>query len=108
MVASRRSRTSATFRTSPPKSTWAENRFGPLDRGQDMRRVMVRYKVKPERAADNEHYIRDVFLQLAKERPAGLRYASFKLADGVSFVHIASVETADGANPLNALAAFKA
>jgi hypothetical protein len=70
-----------------------------------MRRVMVQYKVKADRAAENERYIQAVFAQLEREKPAGLRYASFKLDDGVGFVHIASVETAE--NPLAALAAFK-
>lgn len=72
-----------------------------------MKRVMVRYRVKQDRAAENERLIQAVFAQLEKERPDGLRYASFKLPDGVSFVHIASLETADGQNPLAALAAFK-
>jgi hypothetical protein len=76
-------------------------------RGEDMQRVMVRYKVKADRAAENEAYIRNVFAQLERERPAGIRYASFKLDDGVSFVHIASIETPDGTNPLTALDAFK-
>jgi hypothetical protein len=49
-----------------------------------------------------------VFEQLKREKPPGLRYASFKLEDGVSFVHIASLEVADGSNPLGELAAFKA
>jgi hypothetical protein len=40
-------------------------------------------------------------------KPVGLAYASFKLDDGVSFVHIASIDTADGSNPLLAIAAFK-
>jgi hypothetical protein len=73
-----------------------------------MKSVMVRYKVKPNRAAENEQYIKKVFEQLAHERPFGLRYASFKLDDGVSFVHLVSLETADGSNPLGALAAFTA
>ena len=73
-----------------------------------MKRVMVRYKVKPNRAAENEQYIKKVFEQLEHERPSALRYASFKLADGVSFVHLVSLETADGSNPLGALAAFRA
>ncbi|HWO23574.1 MAG TPA: hypothetical protein VNO30_32760 [Kofleriaceae bacterium] len=72
-----------------------------------MRRVMVKYKVKPDRAAENEHYIKEVFAQLERDRPAGLRYASFKLEDGLSFIHIASLEAADGSNPLLALAAFQ-
>ena len=73
-----------------------------------MRRLMVRYKVKADRAAENERYITSVFEQLKRDKPSGLRYASFKLDDGVSFVHIVSVETADGSNPLGALSAFKA
>jgi hypothetical protein len=35
-------------------------------------------------------------------RPSGLRYASFKLADGVSFMHIVSHER-NGHNPLSEL-----
>lgn len=73
-----------------------------------MRRVMVRYKVKADRAAENENYITNVFEQLNREKPSGLRYATFKLDDGVSFVHIASVEAADGNSPLVELSAFKA
>jgi hypothetical protein len=73
-----------------------------------MKRVMVRYKVKAGRAAENERYIRNVFEQLQRDRPRGLRYASFKLADGVSFVHIASHEAVDGSDPLRELSAFQA
>jgi len=73
-----------------------------------MRKVMVRYKVKADRAAENEGYIAKVFEQLRIERPAGLHYASFKLEDGVSFVHIVSMDAAGGRNPLGELSAFKA
>jgi hypothetical protein len=58
--------------------------------------------------ADNERLIREVFAELERAKPPGLRYASFELGDGQSFVHIASIETTDGANPLAALAPFKA
>ena len=73
-----------------------------------MKRLMVRYKVKADRAAENESYINKVFEQLKSESPSGVRYASFKLDDGVSFVHIVSLETSDGSNPLGELSAFKA
>lgn len=73
-----------------------------------MKRMMVRYKVKADRAAENEGYIAKVFEQLGREKPAGLRYASFKQSDGVSFVHIVSLEAADGSNPLGQMSAFKA
>jgi hypothetical protein len=73
-----------------------------------MKRMMVRYKVKPDRVAENERSIADVFEQLNREQPAGLRYASFKLDDGVSFMHIVEVDTTDGSHPLQALSAFNA
>ena len=72
-----------------------------------MKRLMVRYKVKPEKVAENENFIAAVFNQLHREQPAGIRYASFKLDDGVSFAHVVSLETEDGSNPLGALAKFK-
>ena len=73
-----------------------------------MKRVMVRYKVKADRAAENESYITRVFEQLRRDTPPGLRYASFKLDDGVSFIHLVSHEAEDGNNPLRELSAFKA
>ncbi len=73
-----------------------------------MKRVMVRYKLKAERVGENEALVGAVFTALAEGKPEGLRYATFKLPDGQSFVHIASVETTDGQNPLQALAAFRA
>jgi hypothetical protein len=73
-----------------------------------MKRLMVRYKVKPECAAENEGYIARVFEQLGREKPTGVRYASFKLDDGDSFVHIVSHEAVDGRSLLTELSAFKA
>jgi quinol monooxygenase YgiN len=69
-----------------------------------MRRVIVRYTVKPDKIDDNVALVQAVFAQLEREKPEGLRYAT--LRDGANFVHIAAVDTAD--NPLVALAAFKA
>jgi hypothetical protein len=68
---------------------------------------MVRYKVKPELAQENERLVRAVYEELEHSAPAGLRYATFKLEDDVSFVHLASIETDDGHNPLQDIAAFK-
>ena len=72
-----------------------------------MSKVMVRYEVKPERAQENERLIRAVYEELAQTKPAGLRYATFKLDDGVSFVHLASNESADGQSPLRGVKAFR-
>jgi hypothetical protein len=49
---------------------------------------MVRYKVRPDRAEENVALVRAVYAQLAHEQPAGLRYATFRLPDGVSFLHV--------------------
>ena len=71
-----------------------------------MRQVMVRYKVKPDRVAENEELVRAVYDELGGVAPAGLRYATFRLEDGVSFVHLA-IQTEDGPTPLAKLGAFQ-
>jgi quinol monooxygenase YgiN len=70
-----------------------------------MRQVMVRYKVKPDRVTENEELVRAVYDELRDVAPAGLRYATFRLEDGVSFVHLASFE--DGRAPLSEIGAFQ-
>ena len=72
-----------------------------------MKKVMVRYKVKPDSAEENKRLIKNVFTELNKNKPAGIKYTSYLLADKVSFVHIASIETEDGSNPLSLIQAFK-
>jgi hypothetical protein len=69
-----------------------------------MRQVMVRYKVKPDRVAENEALVRAVYEELHCTEPAGLRYATFRQDDGVSFVHLAQTEGA--VNPLADVEAF--
>ena len=69
---------------------------------------MVKYKTKAGRAEENELYVRNVFEELRETRPSGLRYATFKLPDGQSFVHIATIDTTDGSNPVTQSEAFKA
>jgi hypothetical protein len=71
-----------------------------------MRRVMVRYTVKLDRVTENERLVRDVYEELHRTGLEGIRYATFRLDDGVTFVHVASVETDDGRNPLADVAAF--
>jgi hypothetical protein len=70
-----------------------------------MRQVMVRYRVAADRAAENERLARAVYDELEETKPPGLRYATFKLDDGVSFIHIA--ETGGGENPFAEVKAFK-
>jgi hypothetical protein len=67
---------------------------------------MVRYKVKPDRAVENEQLVRAVYDELRRTEPSGLRYATFQLDDGVSFIHIA-LESEEGHSPLPHVTAFK-
>ena len=68
--------------------------------------TVVRYETKPERADENQAFVDQVFAALAAERPGGLTYETFRLDDGVTFVHVASVSTADGSHPLVETPAF--
>jgi hypothetical protein len=70
-----------------------------------MKRVMVQYTVKPDRAAENEELVREVYDELLRTRPDRLRYATFRLPDGVRFIHLA--ETEDGHDPLATVGAFQ-
>jgi hypothetical protein len=68
---------------------------------------MVRYKVQADRADENVALVQAVYAQLAEERPEGLHYATFRLPDGVSFMHLV-VETDQPGAILGEVAAFKA
>jgi len=69
-----------------------------------MKTIMVRYKTTPVHADTNAALIRAVFDELRASSPKGFRYTSYRLADGASFVHVA---THGADNPLTALPAFK-
>ena len=73
-----------------------------------MKQTMVRYKVKPDRVEENEELVRAVYDEIHRTEPVGLSYATFKLDDGVSFVHLVSIENGDGRQgPLSKVEAFK-
>ncbi len=67
---------------------------------------VIRYRTQPEHADENERLVRGVFAELAEERPGGLHYATFRLEDGVSFVHVAVTDGDE--NPLTSSRAFAA
>ena len=71
------------------------------------RRVLVRYSVHPEQVEHNEALVRAVYDELARVRPPGLRYATFRLEGSREFVHLAS-SPASGGTPLTELEAFRA
>jgi hypothetical protein len=54
-----------------------------------MVRVLVRYKVKQDRVAENEELVRAVYAGLHEIGDPDVHYATFKLNDGCTFIHIA-------------------
>jgi hypothetical protein len=65
---------------------------------------VITYKTKPESADENARLVGAVYAELAAEKPEGLKYATFRLDDGVSFVHVALLD--GDVNPLTTSAAF--
>ena len=76
-------------------------------RESEMGSSMIRYQVRPGRADENVALIEAVYAQLAAERPEGIHYATFRLPDGVSFMHIV-IDSDQPGRILGELAAFKA
>jgi hypothetical protein len=72
-----------------------------------MKRTLVRYRTKADKASENERLIRDVFRELAAKSPAGVRYMALRLDDD-SFIHFVELDASDPANPLLGLEAFQA
>ncbi len=70
--------------------------------------TVVRYKAKSDSAEENQKLAELVYAELAATAPKDLRYTTLRLDDGVTFIHIASIETADGSNPLGQIDAFTA
>ncbi len=66
--------------------------------------AIVRYRTRPEAADENARLVEEVYAALAETDPGGLRYATYRLADGVTFVHVARFAGAQ--NPLTTLPAF--
>ena len=66
---------------------------------------MVRSKIREENVADAETAIKKVIQELEQVQPAGVRYASFRLGDGVTLVALLELEDG-GDNPLFALPAY--
>jgi hypothetical protein len=57
-----------------------------------MSTAVIRYQTRPEAAEENQRLIEEVFAQLAAAAPPGLHYSTFRLADGVTFVHVVDGE----------------
>lgn len=69
-----------------------------------MQQHLIRYRTKPDQAAANEELIRAVYEELRNAQPDGLSYATFKLADQVTFIHLVQAEQVP--SPLVTVKAF--
>lgn len=68
--------------------------------------LMIRTKVKPDHTGDVEAAAKKMFAALDAAKPAGVRYMSCRLADGVTYV--ALLEVAEGIeNPLVTMPEFQ-
>lgn len=67
--------------------------------------LMVRSKVKADSAAEVEAAVAKMFAAIEQAQPRGVRYASCRLPDGVTYVAMLALED-PAANPLAAIPAF--
>src|SRR5262249_13514502 len=95
---SRISRGPVSFRHHPPLYRWEVVTMA--------KAVVVRYQTRADAAERTQRLVERVFAELNAGAPGGVRYTAFRLADGVSFVHVALFD-GEG-NPLSSSQAFAA
>jgi hypothetical protein len=67
---------------------------------------VIRYRTKPESADENQALVEKVYEELSNRDPGGMRYATLRLEDGVTFIHIFMTDSEDVPNPLRTSGAF--
>jgi hypothetical protein len=72
-----------------------------------MKALTVQYRVRPEFVDANIGNIRKVMEALRADPVEGMQYASFRLDDGETFVHINMAQDTETMGKLNDIAAFK-
>jgi hypothetical protein len=77
-------------------------------KGAGMISVLVTYKVKKDRVAENDELIRAVYRELHEIDHRDVHYSTFKKEDGQTFVHIAFFPTPEDQAVLSNSKAFKA
>jgi len=65
---------------------------------------VIRYQVRPEAAEENVRLVKAVYAALAEAAPTDFEYATYRLDDGATFVHVARLPDTD--NPLAGIPAF--
>lgn len=66
--------------------------------------VVVRYRTRPDAADENARLVAAVYSALARVDPGDFRYTTYRLADRVTFVHVA--DQSGPQNPLVTLPEF--
>jgi len=67
---------------------------------------LIRYKTKPETAGDNQRFVEKVYEELTARDPGGVHYATLRLEDGLTFMHLFITDSDEAANTLGGIAAF--
>jgi len=65
---------------------------------------LIRYRTKPDQADTNAKLVEAVYAELHRTQPDGVSYATFRLNDQVTFIHV--VQVTQEPNPLLAVKAF--
>jgi hypothetical protein len=67
---------------------------------------LIRYKTKPESADENQRLVEKVYAELKARNPGRVHYATLRLEDGVTFIHLFTTDSDDAANTLGGIVAF--
>jgi hypothetical protein len=67
---------------------------------------LIRYKTKAETADKNQRLVEKVYEELTERDPGGVHYATVRLEDGVTFMHLFTTDSDHAANTLGGIAAF--
>lgn len=73
-----------------------------------MKSVLVTYRVDPSFAETNAENIRAVMRALREAGSDGIRYQSFRQADGVTFVHFGMYRDDEALDRMTSLPSFRA
>jgi len=65
---------------------------------------LIRYRTKPDQADANAKLVEAVYAELHRTQPDGVSYATFRLDDQVTFLHL--VQVRQEPNPLLVIKAF--
>ena len=65
---------------------------------------LIRYRTKPDQADANAKLVEAVYAELHRSHPDGVSYATFRLNDQVTFVHV--VQVRQEPSPLLSIRAF--